>query len=1690
MNLKELIFSLLILTTLHVNAQNYLVNFEGRGASNTVSIVKVENLTAGTTLSVYKSQILRLIGTSGISTIEQNQSSLLVYPNPMTKNSTVLMVYPPEQGKAFITIYNITGKIEAQIQSYLGMYPQEYRLSGIKNGLHLISVTGRSYHLTGKLLCTGDAEGTINVEKISSDNPGDDNSGQDGTIPTNANKRSETIINMAYSDGDRLKFTGISGKYSTIKIDIPAEDKTITFNFVPCFDTDNNNYPIVEIGPQIWMAENLKTTSYNDGSSIDYPGSDANSWDHNSSGAYAWYNNDIKLKNIYGALYNWYAVNTGNLCPTGWHIPSTEEWTTLRDNLGGSSVAGLKLKETGNVHWIRSKNTSTNESGFSALPGGFRTLQYFSELMNTGYLWSSSFKTNPTGSSGWFLSSVSDVLTESETHFLNEGLSVRCLLGEPVISTPEVVTNDITDISSNTVTGGVSLLNNGGSTITEMGLCWDVSQNPTTINTKTSDRTVTGFTSKITELLPGTSYHIRAFATNSAGTAYGNDMIFTTLAEIPSLTTSPVSVIKRTSAISGGNISSNGGSEIVASGICWSTSQTPTVTGSHSNTGSKIGSFSENITGLVPNTVYYVRSYATNVMGTGYGNEISFRTDLMSLPILSTTAISSLSSTTAVSGGNISDDGDGTVTERGVCWSTSASPLIQNYKTSDGTGKGIFTSNLTGLIPVTTYHLRSYATNNAGTAYGNEITFTTPTGVPILTTSDVTGITRTAATSGGTIVSNGGVTVSNSGICWSTSHNPTVTGSYTNDGTKTGSYISNISGLTSFTVYYVRAFATNSLGTGYGNELTFATGTIVIPTVISTSVTLVTGSGATSGGNVTDDGDGSITARGVCWSLTSSPTILSSKTSNGTGTGIFTSSITGLQPATTYHLRAYATNSAGTAYGNDLTFTTLATKPALTTVVASEITRTSATSGGNIVSDGGATIASSGICWNTSHNPVISGSHTSDGTSSGNFVSGLDGLTPATIYYIRSYATNSIGTGYGNEVSFTTGPVITPTLTTTSVTSVTATTVSSGGNITDDGDGAVTARGVCWSVNPSPTISSSKTSNGTGTGVFTSNVPALLPGTTYHIRSYATNSAGTSYGNELIFSTLTTIPSITTKSAIDIERTYATLGGNIISNGGVDVSNSGICWSTSHNPTISGTHTDDGTATGSFSSTMDNLDPNTVYYVKAFATNSIGTGYGNEVTLTTSPIVTASLTTISVSSVGVTTASSGGNISDDGGSQITSKGVCWSTSGTPTIGNDKTNDGTGPDSFTSNMAALLPATTYQIRAYATNDVGTAYGNILSFTTDPTPNAEVTFSKSTNGLLLHSLGDKRIIYKYVGSDYYVKYSSNNGATYNQGVKVTGIFTDDNKARILDNGTIVLFSWNKLYYSNDNMNTISPCTVLDKNGNTYSLHTPVNSSFPGAYYHFMGGFAGNNGVYVLGNYANNSMGASPVNLYYSLDGVTWKVFYTFGQNTNYTDNGTAMGGTGGNLLGDPSNSLVARHVHAVNVGDDGNFYVCTGDGDGELHILRCTYNNATDKWTSHDLLNSQSRNWQRMRGLGAFERNGYLYWGSDGPGTFIYNGVTYDCFGIYKCAIADINDASKHILLQPLTDACYSFVNADHIVFAGLQSYGYIYISYDYGETWTAYLKPDWMSGSIQGIWYNDLYKYFGSVYGAIIESTLF
>ena len=427
------------------------------------------------------------------------------------------------------------------------------------------------------------------------------------------------------------------------------------------------------------------------------------------------------------------------------------------------------------------------------------------------------------------------------------------------------------------------------------------------------------FAFSVTGLLPITTYYYRYVAYNSVDTVELEEKNFTTIdGTLPSITTAEVSDIKGHSAVCGGNISNDGSYDITARGVCWSTQPNPTTENDKTEQGKGKGSFTSNITNLTLNTKYYVRAYATNAKGTEYGEEKLFTTTDM--PAVSTNTTTTIKATSIVCGGKITSTGRETITEYGICWSTTSPVTINNNKINCETN---FTVTISGLNENTVYFVRAFATNSNGTAYGEEIKVRTLTSfLPGVTTSNVTSITTNSAVCGGNVTADGNLDVTARGVCWSTSPNPTITDNKTTDGSGTGSFTSNITGLAENTTYYVRAYATNSKGTAYGEERSFTTFATTIPQITTANVTSIRANGAVCGGNVTSDGYLSVTSRGVCWSTSPNPTINDIKTTNGTGTGSFTSQITGLTENTTYYVRAYATNSKGTAYGEERSFTT------------------------------------------------------------------------------------------------------------------------------------------------------------------------------------------------------------------------------------------------------------------------------------------------------------------------------------------------------------------------------------------------------------------------------------------------------------------------------------------------------------------------------------------------------------------------------------------------------------------------------------------------------------------------------------------------------------------------------------------------------------------------------------------------
>ena len=294
---------------------------------------------------------------------------------------------------------------------------------------------------------------------------------------------------------------------------------------------------------------------------------------------------------------------------------------------------------------------------------------------------------------------------------------------------------------------------------------------------------------------------------------------------LATITTMDISGITDSSAIGGGKIIKESGGEIIEKGVCWSSNKIePTILDDKIVMETDEKEFSGSVNGLLPKTTYYLRAYVTNSVGTAYGNTVFFKTNEGS-PIVSTSSIVSVTQNAALCGGTVSPESNILIIGRGVCWGTESKPDISGKKTNDGTGYGSFTSNIDGLIPNTTYYVRAYATNSEGiTSYGADSVFKTKAGLPVQITSPVSQIGHATAQSGGNFISDDGLSIVARGVCWSDEELPTIADNITVDGAGSGQFVSNISGLTANSTYYVRAYATNEEGsTTYGDEKVFTT---------------------------------------------------------------------------------------------------------------------------------------------------------------------------------------------------------------------------------------------------------------------------------------------------------------------------------------------------------------------------------------------------------------------------------------------------------------------------------------------------------------------------------------------------------------------------------------------------------------------------------------------------------------------------------------------------------------------------------------------------------------------------------------------------------------------------------------------------------------------------------------------------
>lgn len=399
MKKASLIIFCLIISIFAFN-QDYEVTFAAFGIGSEVDSVQIENVSQGKSISVAGTDVLHLLGT--VNEIENGveNKQLMVYPNP-AGDYTNVSFYSNTSGDIEIEIYDVSGKLIEKQSTMVNQGANSFRLSGLRQGMYVININSEEYSYNANLIITGSGSNQVSIQPQN-----------DGVMNQKSINSSKSVVQWQYNDEDILIFKGFSGGHSRIYVYFVTADAIVNFEFVLCQDADGAKYSVVGIGGEIYMAENLRTTKYNNGIPIDKVEA-SGGWADLTDGAYCYYDNDSAINAAdYGALYNFAAVNTGNLCPNGWHVPSEVEWQDLLIFLQNNGYNYDGLNDSDNDYTTNNKTAKSlcttsnwttsdvigvpgnedypsyrNRSGFSAKPaGGFNH--------SIGYTTSSNFSSN------------------------------------------------------------------------------------------------------------------------------------------------------------------------------------------------------------------------------------------------------------------------------------------------------------------------------------------------------------------------------------------------------------------------------------------------------------------------------------------------------------------------------------------------------------------------------------------------------------------------------------------------------------------------------------------------------------------------------------------------------------------------------------------------------------------------------------------------------------------------------------------------------------------------------------------------------------------------------------------------------------------------------------------------------------------------------------------------------------------------------------------------------------------------------------------------------------------------------------------------------------------------------------------------------------------------------------------------
>lgn len=723
---------------------------------------------------------------------------------------------------------------------------------------------------------------------------------------------------------------------------------------------------------------------------------------------------------------------------------------------------------------------------------------------------------------------------------------------------PSLSIAEATEVTESGATLTATILDNGGYEPTVRGFAYAMyveNAGDPTLDDNTKLVIGDKFEITLSDLAANTTYIVRPYATNDAGTGYGESVKFTTSQQkIPmviangsgSLANKPVEVVAY-EAVCMGAVTEDHGFTVTEYGFCYSTeSRQPTIESSqHIKAQNGAKGFSATLKGLTASTKYYMRAYAKSDKGVGYSATVEFTTDKEQVVSLTQATVTDRTSSSVTITAQMAYESFSTIKEKGICYGQTTNPSVDGTKISDSSTEHKVTATITGLKEGDTYHARAYAITRDGTFYSGDIAFTTETTyAPSVSKPSVYDKTETGAKVRASIRTNGGLEVTAKGICYSsTNAKPTLEDQVAISTEADNSILVSLSDLQGGVTYYVRSYATNAKGTGYSEEVEqFTTTKHTEPTLNGLNVMNIKDDNAEASASIANiGGEGeTIEERGFVVSTSGDPTIDGYNTTKFVSSSTedaFSTKLTGLRYNTLYYIRAYAVNKVGAGYSKTLSFETGSSERA--TLGELKCTKTEAHSlsfSFEVTSTGGAELTSQGFMWRKSNESEYTNV---SGKLTGNTVTGtITGLTENTGYYVYGYVENKNGetrTGYNNFNTSKLPPgegdnptpgdddgTKKPTVGYTNVSEIYATTAWLSANIESDGKLTITEKGFLWMVDDGTELT---TENGTkiivtsGSTSMRHKLTGLTGKTRYRVRAYAINAKGISYGGYSTFTT-------------------------------------------------------------------------------------------------------------------------------------------------------------------------------------------------------------------------------------------------------------------------------------------------------------------------------------------------------------------------------------------------------------------------------------------------------------------------------------------------------------------------------------------------------------------------------------------